>query len=243
MIHNSATFRLTGWFGVAGGISVPQDWSKWASGQLEIFPKLPRPNLENIPGRVSRRLDVLGRCVMFVFEQCVPLIDSEPAIISVSRHGDLPSMDKLIQCSRERSDISPTAFTYSVHNRFSSLISMFAGYHGVNGAYSSVRDGFPLALSEAAALITESPSLRVFVVAYESEIPEAYHQVISSQWSPHVAGFVLQKADEAAVNYSLFRHSSETLSTPDRGSCLPFIRTIVNKSNNRDGYWEYQFVE
>lgn len=204
-------------------------------------PVLPKPQVKNIPDKIRRRLEVLGRCVMFVCGQCFPLIESEPAIISVSRHGDLPSTDKLVQCARERSDISPTAFTYSVHNRFSSLISMFAGYHGVNGAYSSVRDGFPLALSEATALIAEQPALQVLVVAYESEIPEAYHPVISAPWSPHATAFVLQKADDSGPRYSLLRHADTIPDILDGGSCLPFVRTMLNKINHRDGFWEYQY--
>ena len=241
MIHSSANYGVAGWCGLAGGIATQQDWHRWAQNKLQMHPVLPKPQIKNIPAKIRRRLEVLGRCVMFVCEQCLPLIKSEPAIISVSRHGDLPSMDKLVQCARERTDISPTAFTYSVHNRFSSLVSMFAGYRGVNGAYSSVRDGFPLALSEATALIAEQQAHQVLVVAYESEIPEAYHQVISAPWSPHVVAFILQKADSPGPKYSLLRHADIVSNTLDSGSCLPFVRTMLNKTNHRDNFWEYQY--
>ena len=242
MIHNSVSYSIVGWCGIAGGIDTQRDWSLWAQNKLRLHPVLPIPQLETIPPRISRRLDNLGRCVMSACEQCLPLIETEPAIISVSRHGDLPAMDKLIQCAREREDISPTAFTYSVHNRFSSLISMIAGYHGVNGAYSSVRDGFPLVLAEATALIAENPALQVLVVAYEPEIPEVYHQVISTPWLPHIVAFVLQGTNGTEPKYSLAHYANPAPGAPGSGSCLPLIRTMLNKENYRDGFWEHQYV-
>ena len=236
----SASYSIAGWCGIAGGIVTRQDWSLWAKNKLEIHPTLPKPKVKTIPSQILRRVDTLGRCVMFVCEQCIPLIKAEPAIVAVSRHGDLSSTDKLIECVRACEDISPTAFAYSVHNRFSSLVSMLADYRGVNGAYSSVRDGFPLALSEATALIAEHQALQVLVIAYESEIPEAYYPVISHPWTPHVVAFVLQKADDTKARYSLLRHANRVADTVDNGTCLPLIRTMLHKANHRDGFWEHQ---
>ena len=180
---------------------------------------------------------------MSVCEQCMPLLKTEPAIIAVSRHGNLTSMNKLIQCVRDREDISPTAFTYSVHNRLSSLISMFFDYRGVNGAYSSTRDGFPLALAEAVTLITKNQVDQALIVAYEDEIPETHHPLISTPWTPHAAAFVLQKSNDTKTRYSLLRHASELsdANMPDSGSCLPFIKTMLTKTKHRDGCWEYQY--
>ena len=104
-----------------------------------------------------------------------------------------------------------------------------------------MRDGFPLALSEATALIAEQQARQVLVVAYESEIPGAYHPVISAPWSPHAAAFILQKADDSGPKYFLLRHEDIVPDTLDGGSCLPFVRTMLNKANHRDGFWEYQY--
>ncbi len=240
MKHNLVSYSLAGWCGIAGGVVTQQDWLLWAQNKLKIHPTLPNPKIDAVPSQIRRRLDILGRCVMFVFQQCIPLIKTEPAIIFVSRHGDLSLTSKLIQCVRDHMDISPTAFTHSVHNRFPSLVSMFAGYHGVNGAYSSVRDGFPLGLAEATALIAEHRALQVLVVAYESEIPEAYRSVIHSPWLPHVVAFVLQKAGDTGPKYSLFRHEFSVPGALNSGSCLPFLKTMLNKTNQRDGFWEHQ---
>ncbi len=241
MIQNEVDFAIAGWFGIAGGIEAQSDWSEWSNNQLSLLPVLPRPNLKLIPKAMVRRLDTLGRCVMSASERCLPLIVSEPAVICVSRHGDVPAMDKLIQCARDHEDISPTAFAYSVHNRFSSLISMFADYRGVNGAYGSVSDGFPLALAEATALISEHPSLQVMVLAYESDLPEAYDDIVSRRWSPHVAAFVVQRTTGEEEIISLVQHSGDHADGSQDGSCLPFIRALMEKKSYRDGRWEYRY--
>ena len=241
MIDNSVSYGIAGWRGIAGGITTHQDWSLWAQNKIEMSPELPEPQIETAPGRVHRRLDTLGRCVVFVCEQCLPFIETQPAVISVSRHGNLPLQDKLVQCIRDHMDISPTAFTHSVHNRFSSIVSIFSGYRGVNGAYSSTRDGFPLVLSEATALIAENQALQVLIIAYESEIPEPY---LSSSyfcpWTPHVVAFVLNKADDTGPKFSLLRHMSSVSEAENSGSCLPLLRAMLNKTSHRDGFWEYR---
>ncbi len=224
-----------------------EGWEAWAQHKLTPVATLPIPELVNIPSKFSRRLNKLGRCVVSVGEHCSQYIVGEPAVISVSRHGDLSSMDKIIQCSREYGDISPTAFSYSVHNRFSSLISMISKYRGVNGAYSSVRDGFPLALAEAESLINEKPSLQVIIVAYEPEILSQYNSLISQAWQPHVFGFVLshQKTPGKAFEFSLTAEiDSEAKEDKinESGTCLPFVRSMFNSEGCRDGRWNYQFI-
>lgn len=242
-MHRSARYGITGWRGIAGSIATQQEWLLWAQDQCKMHSRLSRVQLATIPTRIRRRLDVLGQCVMFVCEQCIPLIETEPAVIFVSRHGDITSTEKLIQCVRDHIEISPTAFTYSVHNRFSSLLSMVAGYHGVNAAYSSVRDGFPLALAEAVDLLATRKVLQVLVVAYEPEIPETYQRVISQPWSPHVVAFVLQKADDIRTKYSLVRHTNSDSVAVESGSCLPLMKCLLNKRDYRDGFWEHRYGE
>lgn len=243
MIQNKAKYSIVGWCGIAGGVESRDDWARWAKGNLNMQTLLPRPQLEIVPSRFSRRLSSIGRCLMYVSEQCMHILQAQPAVISASRHGDLPLLDRLIQNIRDQDDISPTNFAYSVHNRYSSLISIFAGYRGVNGAYSSVRDGFPLSVCEAASLIMRNPKLQVLLVAYEPEIPTAYTGSISDSWSPHAVAFVLQAPTQDLPVYSLSRHESVEQGAPSGGNCLPQLMAMLNKRNQRDQLWEYQVSE
>lgn len=241
--HPRINYRIAGWHGIAGEIATPEEWSLWAQDELIPSPVLAEPEPGIIPQSIRRRLGTLGRCVMSAFVRCMPFIDTEPAVIAVSRHGDLVLLDKLITSVRADQKISPTVFTHSVHNRLASTISIFAGYRGVNGAYSSVRDGFQLALFEAASLIAEGSVSQALIVAYEPPIPEHYHAVINAPWKPHVALFVLEKADPSKSGFSLLQHPSSVGDVPDSGTCLPLIRTIAQKKSHRDGFWEHQYYE
>ena len=242
---NEVVLGITSSFAIAGEINNPEEWKQWANGEKLLGQALPKPALEVVPGRISRRLNNLGRCVMAVSEQLLPSVTEQPAIIAVSRHGDLPFMDKLIACSRSGEDISPTQFTYSVHNRLSSLVSMFAGYKGVNAAYSSVRDGFPLALAEAHGLLHRHQTNQVLLLGYEPEIPLAYENLVSKSWRPHVVGAVLSRAEARAdqgVGVIKLRRYPEPYIDEDNqpdGSALPFYRALLNHQCQRQGQWEY----
>ncbi|MFC1665737.1 beta-ketoacyl synthase chain length factor [Pseudomonadota bacterium] len=238
-----AKFSIAEWHGIAGGIESKKDWTRWAKNEYQLQTTLPDARLDTIPPQIKRRLDGLGRCIMSASEQCIAIIKKEPAVISVSRHGNLRLMSNLIQHVRDQEDISPASFAHSVHNRFSSLISIVAGYHGVNAAYSSVGDGFPVALAEATALIEDSPRLSVLLLAYEPEIPKEYKEIVSNPWVPHVAVFVLQAANNNQLNYSISRQTECFSGSSERGTCFPLLRTMLNKTNERDGFWEYQRCE
>lgn len=243
MVRKKISCHVAGWYGIAGGIKKTGDWLSWARGHLPLRPTIEKPILQTIPGRISRRLNTLGKSVMSVCETCLPICDPDTAVISVSRHGDLASLDNLVERSRNRLDISPTAFSYSVHNRFSSLVSMLSGFHGVNAAYSSTRDGFPMALAEAVGLIEKDSSQCVLIIAYEPEVPASYTGIIQDHWFPHVAAFVLKRNYKDLPAYSLVRHSVSISITPDSGTCLSLIRTMMSNSRTKDGFWEYRANE
>lgn len=242
LTNKSAAFSVSTWFGIAGGIATQENWKSWVDNERPLLSHLDNPQLETVPSRVSRRLSTLGKSVLRCCEKCIPMCVPNTAVLSVSRHGDLVSQDKLIETVRTYNDVSPTAFSYSVHNRFSSLVSMFAGYHGVNAAYSSVRDGFPLAIAEAVSLIEADPDRTVMVLAYEPETPERYDEIINTTWLPHVVAFVLEKPGVQRNTCRLIRHSTNVPGTSESGTGLVFLRAILEGKSTRDGFWEY-FVE
>ena len=239
-IYNSAEYGIAGWCGIAGKIESREEWLAWAKGDAAMSAQLPTAKPNNIPSRMMRRFDGVGRCILTVSERCLHLLSGAPAVLAVSRHGDLPLLDKLIQNVRDNEDISPTIFSASVHNRYVGALGILTGYRGVCGAYSSRRDGFPLAVCEAVSLISRDEKLQVLVLAYEPEIPQAYQTVVSSVWPPHAVAFVLQKPMNDAPVYSLLRHDNTAPGDSGDGSCLPQLRAMLNCREQRDGFWAYQ---
>ena len=239
MTHESIPFEISTWYGCAGGVTNIEAWKLWIHEPSILLPQFERPVLETVPSRLSRRLNILGKVVLACSEKCIPFCGSNVAVITTSRHGDLQSMDKLIDSVRKFDGVSPTAFSYSVHNRFSSLISMFAGYHGTNSAYSSVSDGFPMGMIEATNIIHKDESSEVLLLAYEPEILDSYENLITQRWSPHVAAFVIRKFRGNSTKYHLARHFHSVNKNTDSGSGLPFIRAMLKGESVRDGFWEY----
>ena len=165
--------------------------------------------------------------------------DAQPAVISTSRHGNLPFMFNLIRTIRSQEEISPTLFTYSVHNRFPSLVSMVPGFHGVNGAYSSPADGFPLALAEAITLLEQTPERPVLIISYEPEMPDDYLTLIKKPFSPHAAAFVVTLPRSTQESYRLERLGQGAEHGPGSGFCLPFLKGMLTGQAIQDGYWRY----
>jgi hypothetical protein len=230
------------WCGIAGGVASRSDWGLWADGQRDLLSELEIPKLDSVPSRIARRLNVLGKSVLSVCEKTLEGVSAAPAVIATSRHGDLPAMDALIRSVRQREDMSPTAFAYSVHNRFSSLVSILNDFHGINGAYSSVRDGFPLALAEAASLINGNRVRQVLLIAYEPEIPDQYHEIIEHEWRPHAVALLLDN-EPGSGRFALTCCPEPGIDAHSAGSCLPFIRAMITKEPVSDGRWRYQFSE
>ncbi len=258
-------FSVKAWSIVSAGMDNEADWCDWAKGNRELSQELPNVQLSRFPNRISRRLDKLGKCMMFSAEQCLNQLPKHvhPSIISTSRHGDLPFMASLIRDVRSNEDISPTAFAYSVHNRFSSLVSMSFGFKGINGAYSSTLDGFPLALAEAISLLKKDPDTPVLILSYEPEIPPDYKALIKQSFKPHAGAFLLFSAEQSDIRYGLCRRregvvtqafsgpesmvsvkpyqpkSCQSEANASRGSCLSFVKTLMLGETVDDGHWQY----
>ena len=239
-IQKSVQYSILGWYGFAGKIESQEDWVEWASGRLAMEGFLPNPTPTTLSPRMLRRFNRLGHCIVAASEQCLPLIKETPAVLAVSRHGDLSLLDALIRNVRDQGDMSPTRFSISVHNRYSSAISILAGYRGVCSAYSSAHDGFPLAVCEAVSLILRDENFQVLVLGYEPEIPQAYEPVLSELWTPHAVAFVLQKPTDNAPVYSLSRRNHTEVNSVGDGSCLHQLRAILNQSEQLDGDWGYR---
>ena len=235
------TFSILSWGAVSGGIEYPEQWESWAREERQLEAQLPTPQLEDLPRKVLRRLDRLGRCVMSVTERALSALpeDAQPAVVSTSRHGNLPFMFNLIKTIRAQEEISPTLFTYSVHNRFPSLVSMVSGFHGVSGAYSSPTDGFPLALAEAMTLFDQVPERPVLIISYEPEIPGDYLPLVEKPFSPHAAAFVVTSPQSTRKSFRLERLDRAAGSSHGSGFCLPFLKGMMTGRAVQDGYWRY----
>ena len=90
-----------------------------------------------IPMLMRRKLDTLGKaglCTLYnVFDE-----NKNTNLIFASQYGDIERVLKLIQQRKEEGEISPTGFSFSVHN---ATIGLFSLLNSIKTSYNSISAG------------------------------------------------------------------------------------------------------
>lgn len=95
------------------------------------------PDLSFIPMLMRRKLDNFGKAALYslynVYEE-----NTEAKLIFASCYGDIERVKKLINQRQEEGEISPTGFSFSVHN---ATIGLFSLLNSIKSSYNSISAG------------------------------------------------------------------------------------------------------
>ena len=164
--------KLVNWNAWAPGLDTQQKWLSWlrAPVQVSTIEKAPVKFLSPI---MRRRLSPLGRAVI---ESVYPLYDPQSdeltPMVFASRWGDIGLTVKLLQTLGQHEELSPTAFSTSVHNAIAGLFSILFHHHGNSIALSGGCACTSAALIEATSLLTQYRT--VIVTVYDDQTPEPF---------------------------------------------------------------------
>lgn len=145
----------------------------WTTG--EIDPELPKPT-GLILGRINkRRAGALGRSVADCAAEALAQAGVEPSEVSIivgSSIGEASTMVGLLeQMWRTKTPMSPAAFTVSVHNASSGLLSIGCENQGYVTSLAADEDTPAAALLEAIGLVHQKEA-PVLVVCADEPAPE-----------------------------------------------------------------------
>ncbi len=136
------------------------------------------PDLSFIPMLMRRKLDNFGKAALYslynVYEE-----NSENKLIFASCYGDIERVKKLINQRKEEGEISPTGFSFSVHN---ATIGLFSLLNSIKASYNSIsagEDTLQNALLEAILETKNSPV--IFCYAEDTEKLESIALSISKE--------------------------------------------------------------
>jgi len=180
------------------------NWSVWppfdANGatQAEL--------LANIPKMLKRRLTPLARIVFCAAIPCIDDKSSMPTVFS-STHGELAKSFKMMEMIEAGEEISPTAFSLSVHNAIAGLFSMAFKNKQQTTVVAPGEEGIAAAFIEALGLLEEGEK-QVLIVFYDEPLVGFYP----------AAPYQLTAKESCAVALSISRTGS---GTPIRFSCQP----------------------
>ena len=93
-------------------------------------------DLSQIPMMMRRKLSPVGKIALSTILQCYDGQDVK--LVYASRYGELERVIKLIKQEHEDNEISPTGFSFSVHN---STIGLFSLINNMHSSYNSIAAG------------------------------------------------------------------------------------------------------
>ena len=136
------------------------------------------PDLSFIPMLMRRKLDNFGKAALYnlynVYEE-----NTAPKLIFASCYGDIERVKKLINQRQEENEISPTGFSFSVHN---ATIGLFSLLNSIKSSYNSISAGNDtLSNGLLEAIIYSKTTTAVFCYAENKEKLESIAFAISNK--------------------------------------------------------------
>jgi hypothetical protein len=128
--------------------------------------------LSSIPKMLKRRLSPLAR---IVFCAAIPCIGDNANLLTVfsSTHGELAKSFKMMEMIEAGEEISPTAFSLSVHNAIAGLFSMVFKNKLQTTVVAPGEEGIAPAFIEALGLLDEGEK-EVLIVLYDEPLVSFY---------------------------------------------------------------------
>ena len=95
-------------------------------------------DLSAIPMLMRRKLSPIGKIAISTMLDCYGENSDDIKLVYASRYGELERVVKLIKQEHEENEISPTGFSFSVHN---STVGLFSLLKNIHSSYNSITAG------------------------------------------------------------------------------------------------------
>jgi hypothetical protein len=153
-------------------------WSAWTPGFESKDDRLIDPSnigvSECVPKMLQRRLSPLARAVFNVADQCTKggNGNAQPVVFS-SAHGEIGKSLAMLKTIQAGDELSPTAFSLSVHNAIAGLYSIAYGNSQEITVIAPGLDGIAPAFVEAIGMLHEGTG-EVLIILYDEPIADFY---------------------------------------------------------------------
>ncbi len=150
----------------------PSAWLKhWQQSDAE--PSDGAPPAELIPPMQRRRTSRLTKMALATALE-VAADESFDYTIFCSQHGEIVRTWDILSSINAGTEISPTAFSQSVHNTSSGLFTILESSTAPSMSMASGANTFAYGWMEAQAYLAENPTHRVLLVDFDEVLPREY---------------------------------------------------------------------
>jgi len=154
-----------------------EDWAAWLPGKHSLARKSGRDPGPALPSALRRRVTPIGRqaleaawCLLAGTSGAVP------KIVLSSRHGEYSRTLGLLTGLAASGEVSPAAFSLSVHHALAGLLSIAADNRAGHTAVAAGRESFGYGCLEAATSLAEGAD-RVLLLHFDEALPDSYEGV------------------------------------------------------------------
>ena len=149
-------------------------WAVWPPLQVAAERDLARQKelLASVPKMLKRRLSPLAKTVFCAANQCIDEHIVVPTVFS-SSHGELAKSFSMMEMLEAGEELSPTAFSLSVHNAVAGLFSIAWKNQLQCTVVASGEEGLAPAFIEALGLLQEGAE-QVLLVFYDEPLVDFY---------------------------------------------------------------------
>jgi hypothetical protein len=162
----------------------------------------PKPDVSFMPMMTRRRLSMVERAAMHVAWKVFHPDESEPLeghlpemgtvpVVFASRWGEIGTTLKLMRQFHSEGEMSPAAFSSSVHNAAPGAWSLFTGNRAPYTAVAAGARTYEMGLLEAESQLAAGGAEAVLFVYSEESTPEYYQSAFSGHVQAHAVAMLL----------------------------------------------------
>jgi hypothetical protein len=146
---------------------------------------------EAIPPAHRRRMSALSRLAVQIGLEAAN--DTAPDhLVFCSQHGDLTRLREMLDDMARGAEVSPTAFSQSVHNASGGLYTIIAKSRAPVSSLASGASTFASGWIEAEGLLLKNPGRQVLLVCYDEPLPTEYLPYSTQRQCRYALGLLLQ---------------------------------------------------
>ena len=239
-----SNFVLRKWNAWAPGINDLDDWLNWSKGHLVLQQdKAVVP--DSVPKMLQRRLSPLAKAVFNSADKCLVKGQQIPTVFS-SANGEICKSLEMLKAIQAGDEVSPTAFSLSVHNAIAGLFSIVYSNQQEIIVIAPGQEGIAPAFIEGLGVLQEG-AVEVLLVLYDEPIADFYP--VSPFNNPNADNTYALTLRIALTGVGLPLQFSRTSMTRDDGEqpiqLLAFLRFLLTEDRalnlgNGEHSWRWQ---
>lgn len=191
------SFNLNALQANSEGLSSDEHWANWANTlEWPLNEKIVAPS---IPPMMRRRMSKLSKLAVHT---AVELLKQHAIsyLVFSSRHGELHRSAQLIEDILLKNDISPTAFSQSVHNTAAGLTTIVEKKPIPFTSITASEETFSSALLEGWLYLESNPSEKVLVLDFDDPLPQIYQEFEQESYRSYALGLVMSKGSQFSTS-------------------------------------------